>query len=46
MGNELWFASQMGDFEGAKTDSLRALELDDEQINAHLVLGRVRAAEK
>ena len=35
----------MGDFAGAKSDSLRALELDDEQVNAHLVLGRVRAAE-
>ena len=35
----------MGDIAGAKRDSLRALELDDELVNAHLVLGRVRAAE-
>ncbi len=35
----------MGDLAGAKRDSLRALELDDEVVNAHLVLGRVRAAE-
>lgn len=34
-----------GDFQGAKRDSLRSLELDDEQVNAHLVMGRVRAAE-
>ena len=35
----------MGDFQGAKRDSLRALELDDKIVNAHLVLGRVRATE-
>ena len=35
----------LGDFEGAKRDALRGLELDDELVNAHLVLGRVRAAE-
>ena len=35
----------MGDFDGAKRDALRGLELDDELVNAHLVMGRVRATE-
>ena len=35
----------MGDLAGAKRDSVRALELDEELVNAHLVLGRVRASE-
>ena len=35
----------MGDLDGAKRDALRGLELDDELVNAHLVLGRVRASE-
>lgn len=35
----------MGDFGGAKRDALRGLELDDELVNAHLVMGRVRATE-
>ena len=35
----------MGDFDGAKRDALRGLEIDDELVNAHLVMGRVRATE-
>ena len=35
----------MGDNEGAKRDARRALELDDELVDAHLVLGRVFARE-